>query len=126
MLIQQFMMKLIGEEITGEKLFGKPLYEFLDDDDYYDKRRKLIQAKAVVAGSCTCTDALGAIDDDEGIQYCDSCHKPLNDGEIRHYAISSGLAEDGLLKSNLQRKNKVGRNEPCPCGSGKKYKKCCM
>ncbi|MEG0678812.1 MAG: SEC-C metal-binding domain-containing protein [Carnobacterium sp.] len=20
--------------------------------------------------------------------------------------------------------NKVGRNEPCPCGSGKKYKKC--
>lgn len=22
--------------------------------------------------------------------------------------------------------NKVGRNEPCPCGSGKKYKKCCL
>ena len=21
---------------------------------------------------------------------------------------------------------KTGRNEPCPCGSGKKYKKCCM
>jgi uncharacterized protein YecA (UPF0149 family) len=21
--------------------------------------------------------------------------------------------------------NKVGRNEPCPCGSNKKYKKCC-
>ena len=20
---------------------------------------------------------------------------------------------------------KVGRNDPCPCGSGKKYKKCC-
>ncbi|MDA3791373.1 MAG: SEC-C metal-binding domain-containing protein [Desulfobacula sp.] len=20
---------------------------------------------------------------------------------------------------------KVGRNEPCPCGSGNKYKKCC-
>jgi preprotein translocase subunit SecA len=23
-------------------------------------------------------------------------------------------------------KNKPGRNDPCPCGSGKKYKKCCM
>ncbi len=23
-------------------------------------------------------------------------------------------------------KPKVGRNEPCPCGSGLKYKKCCM
>jgi uncharacterized protein YecA (UPF0149 family) len=22
-------------------------------------------------------------------------------------------------------KAKVGRNDPCPCGSGKKYKKCC-
>ena len=22
--------------------------------------------------------------------------------------------------------HKTGRNEPCPCGSGKKYKKCCM
>jgi len=21
---------------------------------------------------------------------------------------------------------KIGRNEPCPCGSGKKYKKCCI
>ncbi len=21
---------------------------------------------------------------------------------------------------------KVGRNDPCPCGSGKKYKKCCF
>lgn len=24
------------------------------------------------------------------------------------------------------RKYKVGRNEPCPCGSGKKYKNCCL
>ena len=23
------------------------------------------------------------------------------------------------------RKEKIGRNEPCPCGSGKKFKKCC-
>jgi preprotein translocase subunit SecA len=24
------------------------------------------------------------------------------------------------------RQDKVGRNQPCPCGSGKKYKNCCM
>ena len=23
-------------------------------------------------------------------------------------------------------RKKIGRNEPCPCGSGKKYKKCCL
>lgn len=26
----------------------------------------------------------------------------------------------------LVNENKVGRNDPCPCGSGKKYKKCCI
>lgn len=25
----------------------------------------------------------------------------------------------------MDEKHKVGRNEPCPCGSGKKYKRCC-
>jgi uncharacterized protein YecA (UPF0149 family) len=24
-----------------------------------------------------------------------------------------------------ERRGKIGRNAPCPCGSGKKYKKCC-
>ena len=28
-------------------------------------------------------------------------------------------------KAETVRVTKVGRNEPCPCGSGKKYKKCC-
>ena len=30
-----------------------------------------------------------------------------------------------LNKSTVTKDKKVGRNEPCPCGSGKKYKKCC-
>lgn len=28
--------------------------------------------------------------------------------------------------NDLQYQKKIGRNEPCPCGSGKKYKKCCL
>ncbi len=30
------------------------------------------------------------------------------------------------LKELYSGKEKVGRNDPCPCGSGKKYKKCCL
>jgi uncharacterized protein YecA (UPF0149 family) len=26
----------------------------------------------------------------------------------------------------LREQKQVGRNDPCPCGSGKKFKKCCM
>jgi hypothetical protein len=32
----------------------------------------------------------------------------------------------GLLKPSIAKKRKIGRNDPCPCGSGKKYKKCCL
>ena len=28
-------------------------------------------------------------------------------------------------QKTVHKGNKVGRNDPCPCGSGKKYKKCC-
>lgn len=29
-------------------------------------------------------------------------------------------------KEDIDLKHKIGRNDPCPCGSGKKFKKCCM
>ena len=31
-----------------------------------------------------------------------------------------------MPKVPVRRENNVGRNDPCPCGSGKKYKKCCL
>ena len=33
--------------------------------------------------------------------------------------------EDGTLKGGTHKKEKIGRNDPCPCGSGRKYKQCC-
>ncbi|MFI3228114.1 MAG: preprotein translocase subunit SecA [Clostridia bacterium] len=40
--------------------------------------------------------------------------------------ITSTSADDGTLQKRPTRvDNKVGRNDLCPCGSGKKYKKCC-
>lgn len=37
------------------------------------------------------------------------------------------LYESGALKTTtvVRDGKKIGRNDPCPCGSGKKYKKCC-
>lgn len=32
---------------------------------------------------------------------------------------------DTAVTSSMPGSSKVGRNEPCPCGSGRKYKKCC-
>ena len=33
--------------------------------------------------------------------------------------------DSSLKKAPVRKAEKVGRNDPCPCGSGKKYKKCC-
>ena len=33
--------------------------------------------------------------------------------------------EDGGGRKPIVKEEKIGRNDPCPCGSGKKYKKCC-
>lgn len=33
--------------------------------------------------------------------------------------------EGRTIQPIVNKENKVGRNDPCPCGSGKKYKKCC-
>ena len=38
---------------------------------------------------------------------------------------TSPLDLEARSKTTLHVENKVGRNDPCPCGSGKKYKKCC-
>jgi preprotein translocase subunit SecA len=38
---------------------------------------------------------------------------------------SAGAPTKGQ-KPMAEAKRKVGRNDPCPCGSGKKYKHCCM
>jgi preprotein translocase subunit SecA len=40
----------------------------------------------------------------------------------------SGQEQSGTVskKQPVRRSEKVGRNDPCPCGSGKKYKNCCL
>ena len=39
---------------------------------------------------------------------------------------SAGTGDQTVKKQPVVKKTKVGRNDPCPCGSGKKYKQCCL
>ena len=51
-----------------------------------------------------------------------------SDQEVKRERVATGITEgrgDGSVKKQPRRVQKVGRNDPCPCGSGKKYKKCC-
>ena len=48
--------------------------------------------------------------------------------EIKRERVAVATGEgfsDGTVKKQPRRVSKIGRNDPCPCGSGKKYKVCC-
>ena len=39
---------------------------------------------------------------------------------------TAAATQTQVKKQPVRAAKKVGPNDPCPCGSGKKYKKCCM
>ncbi len=41
------------------------------------------------------------------------------------FSSTLGIIEEEENRPKIQIDSKIGRNDPCPCGSGKKYKKCC-
>ena len=48
--------------------------------------------------------------------------KPTDEGFMK---FGQRKISKPVTKTPIRNENKVGRNDPCPCGSGKKYKKCC-
>jgi len=52
----------------------------------------------------------------EGVQ---AQHETLGTTGVDNHEVESVMQEDEQAKVE-----KVGRNDPCPCGSGKKYKNC--
>jgi len=49
----------------------------------------------------------------------------INNSMQRESSIKPDSSTILTQKPQKVKIGKVGRNEPCPCGSGKKYKKCC-
>ena len=51
------------------------------------------------------------------------------ESEVKRERVAEGIvattAGDGSVKKQPRKVQKIGRNDPCPCGSGKKYKQCC-
>ncbi len=76
----------------------------------------------------------GGADDDTGrVQF--ACEYTYEGKRRRHHEDAEFERQDGKwyfvnggpvkTRPFVREEPKVGRNDPCPCGSGKKYKKCC-
>jgi hypothetical protein len=98
-------------EILDERI---PEFEAWRDDAWHDRElnRAWYRAQFLSGG------LLDALDDDGGLsdEYDD-----LND-ELDPYVEPT----DWQRPAPIVREGLVGRNDPCPCGSGKKFKKCCL
>jgi Fe-S-cluster containining protein len=93
-----------NEHCYGDDESGVPAarLSFPPLDDYVDKARTLLQAAHIAVGGAP----------GHPWALCEAVHGLLTG------AISRAPAPQA-------REAKVGRNAPCPCGSGKKYKRCC-
>jgi hypothetical protein len=129
----------IFEEFVHTLLYigSKKGLEYLDDMAASDDPVYLYEAILVLA-------AINGADEDELTAYRFNLKMAKKEAENRKHDILGRLLsqdkkkpslDDNLSKIDeyaeneegtiIRVKEKVGRNAPCPCGSGKKYKKCC-
>ncbi len=64
---------------------------------------------------------------EEDVEAAEQQHKQPQDMKFNHAPAPNALGNKpaaGELTPFVRGQRKIGRNEPCPCGSGKKYKRC--
>lgn len=66
-----------------------------------------------------------SVDDDVELAWEEQEEEAEETGEASVFSPAAALPVEQRLTSPLPKTAKIGRNEPCPCGSGRKYKKCC-
>lgn len=76
----------------------------------------------------------GGVNDERGTVLFQATFE-TDEGPQHHHELSQFTKRDGAWyftdaadptnQTFVRSEPKVGRNDPCPCGSGKKYKKCC-
>ncbi|MGX6592645.1 YchJ family metal-binding protein [Cetobacterium ceti] len=74
----------------------------------------------------------GEEDDEEGMVEFKAFYEENNEKRV-HHEKSLFVKKNGKwyykkwlpIQGTIEKNGKIGRNDSCPCGSGKKYKKCC-
>jgi preprotein translocase subunit SecA len=71
------------------------------------------------------TRTMGVQEDD--LEYFDATTETTSTGFVmpQETQAQPQQPQRPVVSPIVRTQRKVGRNEPCPCGSGKKYKKCC-
>ena len=95
---------------------------------FLDNGRKEKAHEIIERGMTTVESSTKATDLQLFYQNAEAIYRRLGATERADYCAKKGRELSSKTKPNqlpIAVSSKVGRNDPCPCGSGKKYKKCC-
>ena len=111
------MIESIREDTVKMMLImPKRVYEIQKRQDAIAAAKRAAQRAAAAAQS--------ASDDEETVEQSDAVKQALHREQVAQPTETSADGTDSVNKT-IRKGKKIGRNDPCPCGSGKKYKKCC-
>jgi len=119
--------------VTGELDHVEHTHASYMRDDYNRSQAQSVAAEAKWMGLEIRQTTGGGPDDETGTVEFVARFKRGQELTV-HHELSNFCREDGnwmYVDGEMSPRpatvhvDKVGRNEPCPCGSGKKYKKCC-
>ena len=118
------LMMNIQETVLASLLSFPPYEELRENFAQEEERKKQLQE----AREAT-TEPLQAADSEGGVERLERWHQGKQQpqsGVVEHRGGQDQRQPAGGMKRTAAvSPPKVGRNAPCPCGSGKKYKKCC-
>ena len=97
----------------------------LAEEEWHVSSSEIAALLAPILAFTTATDWLGHETDAEEARALKSSISP-NVRKIHAYWLQRRSDEPPTSPPHKRRTPRVGRNDPCPCGSGKKYKKCCL
>ena len=98
-------------------IMPKRVYEIQKRQEAIEAARKAAEAAAAAAHQV-------ALNNGEQKEQPNAVQAALKREQVAQPTQTSGDGTDTANKT-VRKGKKVGRNDPCPCGSGKKYKKCC-
>ena len=102
-----------------EQLMSSPRGAMVADFGLFCEEKGFAQERAEGLGSDVVDDSLRELHD----EWMDTPRESL-EGKMPKEVLDGGLFPEKVATFRREAP-KVGRNDPCPCGSGKKHKKCC-
>ena len=117
-------------ENPAQRTFGQ------DKLDRLPRYCQVCEVRAMCHGGCPKDRIINTPDGEEGLNYlcagykrffthCKPFLKQLVAMRGRK-SPTTGKMPDARVAAQKRTGRKIGRNDPCPCGSGRKYKKCCL